>query len=146
MNNQEFDDLSDRPVPEPSVEGHVQSYGSEMLTRAPEGAIVGLVLGSVVGVFTYLVISVGHLSVPGLDLLRADNPLVFLILVLFVSGFLGAAFGAVVGIGTPKIKPHPDQGWVRGWKTFILKVKNKEKHVYMPEFKDRDLHGHGQRG
>lgn len=124
-----------QPEPQPSAEGHIQAYGGEMLTWAREGAVTGLAIGAVAGVGAYLFIMADFVLIPAFDILRVNAPVLFGMIIILLSAGVGAAAGTVVGIGTPRFNPHPSQGWVRSWKTFILRRKNHDKYIYVPEFK-----------
>ena len=136
------------PVPEPSTEGHIQAYGGEMRTWIVQGAATGLAIGAVVGIGLYFAVMTGMIFIPLLDGLRVSSPVLFAVAVLFLSSIVGAAGGAVIGLGTPRFNPHPQQGWVAQWSTFILRRKNRDKFIYVPQFKSPNVEARrqGQRG
>lgn len=132
------------PSRQPSDQGHIQSYGGEMLTWAVEGSLTGMAIGAVVGTGLYLTILFDLVAIAPLEPLELNYPIVFAIVVVVLSTLVGAAAGAAVGIGTPKFNPHPQQGWVRSWKTFVSRRANKDQSIYYPEFKNAEIEAHRQ--
>lgn len=130
-------ELADAPRPAISYKGHIKSLGGEMRSWVREGAITGALIGFVVGFGLYVSIYAGWVSIPLLDQLQLTSPFLFFLTVLFLSTVVGTGGGAVVGIGTPKVNPHPQQGWVAEWKTFLISSRQnqKDKEAYFPIMK-----------
>jgi len=129
-----------QPLPEPSTSGHVKSYGGEMRTWAPQGALTGAVIGFIIGCTLYLLVS----RMAAFDEVRMNAPIVLPTVILLLATLVGAGGGAVVGIGTPRFNPHPAQGWVKDWQTFILRRQNHQKYIYVPRFKNPQREGRRQ--
>lgn len=84
----------------------IRANGEEMLSRAPEGAIIGVPLGAAAGFLTGFVIN----SMVGFESIRWLGAFgIFLTTTVVGALFFGAA-GALIGAGVPKVNPHPQQG------------------------------------
>ncbi len=118
-----------------STPGHIRSVGGETLTYTPEGAIIGALIGASLGTILAVLKLRGEFPFITLGTLSP-----FMIYVLFIGGFtlVLAAAGAVVGVGVPKINPHPDQGAVKTWRSVVVKKEGHEDVVFVPEELRRD--------
>jgi hypothetical protein len=82
----------------------------EMLTWLGSGSRCGLVLGFFLGLLGSIAIFFGMPTMDGLDRFRAAMPFAIYLILPILFGWIGAMAGAVIGIGTPKFNPAPQQG------------------------------------
>lgn len=85
-----------------------ENYNGETRTRASEGAIIGSIVGMLIGLFFCVMIYRSYMATGAY------------MLVLFALTLVGsiAAFtfaGMLVGIGVPRFNPNPSQGWLNRW-------------------------------
>ena len=119
-----------------SSEGHVNSLGGEMKTWVIEGAFVGGIVGFLAALGAYFALVAHAFTIPGIENLQVNHPVIMMFLT--VLGFcVGAGAGAVIGVGTPKFNPEPEQGWVKRWETIFLFRNGKETKFYFPILKTR---------
>lgn len=87
--------------------------GGETNTWARRGGYIGASLGFIVGLIIALLRWTNpEVSTPGTNTVASamSGPVLFLI--PFIGLLVGAFAGVLVGIGTPKFNPRPEQG---GW-------------------------------
>jgi hypothetical protein len=85
-------------------------FAFEPCTKAPEGAIAGVVLGAVVGAMLGMAAGVGVLVLPGFGALVASGPLIAGLAVAAALAFLLGAAGAIVGARVPEIEAKHYEG------------------------------------
>lgn len=88
----------------------IKYRNSETLTWAREGSLLGAAIGVAMGLTLYLMLSDDLIDLPGVEKINIQGPFTFLFLTLVASAIYGAIAGALIGIGTPKFNPHPQQG------------------------------------
>jgi hypothetical protein len=111
---------------------HFNSYGGEVRTKLSDGILPGAIVGLAIGLGLTFMWSSGDFSVPGAES-AASIPIRY-IFIIFASTIVGAAAGAVIGIGIPKIKLRPDQGLVKKWQPIsVADEKNRPETVYIPK-------------
>lgn len=126
------------PKNPPSTPGHLNSFGGEMLTRVPEGAVTGALIGLIIGVAFFVTISTGTVVIPGAELVMNNRTLLFI--AVLIAGIVGAFAGALVGIGIPKHNPTPEQGLVKRWKTIFRRSSDSDEEViFVPDQKRKHL-------
>lgn len=128
------------PRREVSTKGNIHSLNSEMDTYIIQGLQLGAAIGLLTGLLFYLALATNFISMPLLENMRLNHPVLFFILVVFACTFGGAGAGSVVGIGVPKIKPYPEQGWINHWKTLMVNFRGRKQRVYIPELEREAPH------
>lgn len=126
-----------KPEQELSFSGHINSLGGEMRTWAPLGALLGALVGMLVGIAIYFAVVAGTITLPGLENLQRDFPVLFFVTCTWIFTAAIAGAGALIGFGTPRFNPRPEQGWVRRWETIFFWLGDKEKKAYFPVLKRR---------
>ncbi len=107
----------------PTPQMNIKSYGEEMLTWAPEGAIIGAILGFTLGASLYPILN--YMDLEELRVLQRQSPTTFFIALAGLSAIFGASAGALVGIGTPKFNAHAQQGGLGFRQNIVGYLKNK---------------------
>lgn len=103
----QFNCMSTHPFVKHSL---VKYRNSETLTWAKEGALLGAAIGIALGLTLYLLLSYELIDLPGVEKINTQGPFLFLFMALLAGAIYGAIAGALIGIGTPKFNPHPQQG------------------------------------
>lgn len=84
--------------------------GGETKTWAVRYALIGVIVGMILGVGAAIYMN---------DSSAVPERFVFILfLVLFFFSFFGAFSGVLVGLGTPKYKSDPEQGYWMSWGRF----------------------------
>lgn len=91
-------------------EGITPGFAHEKHTKAPEGAVAGVVTGGVIGGAFGLVVGLGALAVPGLGPLMAAGPIIGALAGLGAGGAVGGIVGAMVGLGIPEFEAKRYEG------------------------------------
>ncbi len=107
----------------PSPQMNIKSYGEEMLTWAPEGAIIGAILGFTLGSSLYPILN--YMNLEALSVIQRQSPTTFFVALAGLSSIFGASAGALVGIGTPKFNAHAQQGGLGFRQNIVSYIKNK---------------------
>src|SRR5690349_12351882 len=79
-------------------------FGFEHRTKAPEGAVVGVIGGGIVGAAVGLIAGVGLLPLPGLAILVAAGPILALLAGAALGALLFGIIGAIAGARVPEIE------------------------------------------
>ena len=66
------------------------------------GIFLGALAGFAMGLVLYTLISVGFIVMQGLEPMREYQPITIFSIIATMSGLLGGAAGALVGLGTPR--------------------------------------------
>lgn len=88
-------------------------FGFEHHTKAPEGALVGILLGWLLGAAIGLVLGVGVLVIPGLEVLHTGSPVLSSLAVAALVALPIAAIGAIIGMSVPEIQAKHYAGKTR---------------------------------
>lgn len=91
-----------------------QDFAHEHSTKAPEGAVVGVVGGGVVGGTIGLLAGVGALAIPGLGPFIAAGPLMAALSGAAAAAAVGGVTGALIGMGIPELEAKKYEGKLRG--------------------------------
>ncbi len=79
-------------------------FGFERRTKAPEGAVIGVVAGGVLGAALGIVSGVGLLPLPGFAILVAAGPVLALLAGAALGALLFGIVGAIAGARVPEIE------------------------------------------
>jgi len=96
----------------PDTQGS-RDFAHEHHTKAPEGAVVGVSAGSVVGGTIGLLAGIGALAIPGLGPFIAAGPLLAALSGAAAGAAVGGITGALVGLGIPEIEAKSYEGKLR---------------------------------
>lgn len=91
-----------------------KDFAHEHNTKAPEGAVVGVTSGGVVGGTLGLLAGIGALAIPGLGPFIAAGPLMAALSGAAAGAAVGGVAGALVGLGIPEIEAKKYEGKLRG--------------------------------
>lgn len=91
----------------------IRSFGGEMLTFIGPGATIGVLIGLIAGIILSLLVNYGYIGMQSFERLRAQGGFAVFLFFVVLMGFFGGFAGTLVGIGTPKFNPHPQQGLKR---------------------------------
>lgn len=116
-----------------STTSHIVTDGGETLTKAPEGAVIGFFVGIAVGLFFGLLVISGIFEGLSLDSLSVGEKISIVVGSMLGGAAVGALAGVLVGIGTPKFNPHPQQGRFRSWRTILNRNQDRTRKVFIPE-------------
>ncbi len=96
-----------------------KDFAHEQNTKAPEGAVVGVGSGGVVGGTLGLLVGLGSLAIPGLGPLIAAGPLLAALSGAAAGAALGGLTGALVGMGIPELEAKAYEGKIKGGNILI---------------------------
>jgi hypothetical protein len=85
-------------------------FAHEANTKAPEGTVVGVAGGGVLGGTLGLLAGIGALAIPGLGAFLAAGPLMAAMSGVAAGATLGGAVGALVGLGIPEVEAKKYEG------------------------------------
>jgi hypothetical protein len=107
-----------------------RDFAHEHNTKAPEGTVVGVTSGGVVGGTLGLLAGIGALAIPGLGPFIAAGPL--------MAALSGVA-GALIGMGIPEIEAKKYEGKLRGGNILVAAhVDNSEEEARAKEIFRRE--------
>ena len=101
---------SDISVLLPESLGGPKDMGTEKATKAPEGTVVGVTTGGVIGGTLGLLAGVGILVIPGLGPFIDAGPIMAGLAGLGVGGAVGGVTGALIGLGIPEFEAKRYEG------------------------------------
>lgn len=105
-----------------------KDFAHEQNTKAPEGAVVGVTSGGVVGGTLGLLAGIGALAIPGLGPFIAAGPLMAALSGAAAGAAVGGVAGALIGLGIPEIEAKKYEGKLRGGNILIAAhVDNSEE-------------------
>ena len=87
-----------------------RGFALENNTKAPEGAVVGVGAGGVVGGTFGLLAGIGALAIPGLGPFIAAGPLMAALSGAAAGAAVGGVTGALVGMGIPEYEAKTYEG------------------------------------
>lgn len=96
-----------------------KDFAHEHNTKAPEGAVVGVTSGGVLGGTIGLLAGIGALAIPGLGPFIAAGPLMAALSGAAAGAAVGGVAGALVGMGIPEIEAKKYEGKLRGGNILI---------------------------
>lgn len=91
-----------------------RDFAHEHNTKAPEGAVVGVTSGGVVGGTLGLLAGIGALAIPGLGPFIAAGPLMAALSGAAAGAAVGGVAGALIGLGIPEIVAKKYEGKLHG--------------------------------
>src|SRR5436190_20190006 len=91
-----------------------RDFAHEHNTKAPEGAVVGVAGGGLLGGTLGLLAGIGALAIPGLGPFIAAGPLMATLSGAAAGAAVGGIAGALVGLGIPEIEAKKYEGKLRG--------------------------------
>jgi hypothetical protein len=91
-----------------------KDFAHEHNTKAPEGAVVGVTSGGVLGGTIGLLAGIGALAIPGLGPFIAAGPIMAALSGAAAGAAVGGVTGALVGLGIPEIEAKLYEGKLRG--------------------------------
>lgn len=91
-----------------------KDFAHEHNTKAPEGAVVGVTSGGVIGGTLGLLAGIGALAIPGLGPFIAAGPLMAALSGAAAGAAVGGVAGALIGLGIPEIEAKKYEGKLRG--------------------------------
>ena len=96
-----------------------KDFAHEHNTKAPEGAVVGVTSGGVLGGALGLLAGIGALAIPGLGPFIAAGPLMAALSGAAAGAAVGGVAGALIGLGIPEIEAKKFEGKLRGGNILI---------------------------
>jgi hypothetical protein len=96
-----------------------KDFAHEHNTKAPEGAVVGVTSGGVVGGALGLLAGIGALAIPGLGPFIAAGPLMAALSGAAAGAAVGGVAGGLIGLGIPEIEAKKYEGKLRGGNILI---------------------------
>jgi hypothetical protein len=96
-----------------------KDFAHEHNTKAPEGAVVGVTSGGVLGGTLGLLAGIGALAIPGLGPFIAAGPLMATLSGAAAGAAVGGVAGALIGLGIPEIEAKKYEGKLRGGNILI---------------------------
>ena len=96
-----------------------KDFAHEHNTKAPEGAVVGVASGGVLGGTLGLLAGIGALAIPGLGPFIAAGPLMAALSGAAAGAAVGGVTGALIGLGIPEIEAKKYEGKLRGGNILI---------------------------
>jgi len=96
-----------------------KDFAHEHNTKAPEGTVLGVASGGVVGGTLGLLAGIGALAIPGLGPFIAAGPLMAALSGAAAGAAVGGVAGALIGLGIPEIEAKKYEGKLRGGNILI---------------------------
>lgn len=96
-----------------------KDFAHEHNTKAPEGTVVGVASGGVIGGTIGLLAGIGALAIPGLGPFIAAGPLMAALSGAAAGAAVGGVAGALIGLGIPEIEAKKYEGKLRGGNILI---------------------------
>lgn len=96
-----------------------KDFAHEHNTKAPEGAVVGVTSGGVLGGTIGLLAGIGALAIPGLGPFIAAGPLMAALSGAAAGAAVGGVTGALIGLGIPEIEAKKYEGKLKGGNILI---------------------------
>jgi len=96
-----------------------KDFAHEHNTKAPEGAVIGIGAGGVIGGTLGLLAGIGALAIPGVGPLIAAGPLMGALSGAAAGGAVGGVAGGLIGLGVPEFEAKSYEGKVRGGNILI---------------------------
>jgi len=96
-----------------------RDFAHEHNTKAPEGTVVGVASGGVLGGTLGLLAGIGALAIPGLGPFIAAGPLMAALSGAAAGAAVGGVAGALIGMGIPEIEAKKYEGKLRGGNILI---------------------------
>lgn len=90
-----------------------KDFGTEMNSKAPEGATTGGATGAVVGGTLGWLLGIGALAIPGLGPFIAAGPIMAALAGLGAGAALGGVTGGLIGMGMPEYEAKRYEGRVK---------------------------------
>jgi hypothetical protein len=90
-----------------------RDFAHEHHTKAPEGAVVGVAGGGLLGGTLGALVGVGALVIPGLGGFIAAGPLMSALSAAAAGATLGGIAGALIGMGIPELEAKQYEGKLR---------------------------------
>src|SRR5689334_3177736 len=90
-----------------------KDFAHEHNTKAPEGAVVGVAGGGVLGGTLGVLAGIGALAIPGLGPFIAAGPLMAALSGAAAGAALGGITGALIGLGIPEYEAKVYEGKLR---------------------------------
>jgi hypothetical protein len=109
---------SDVAILIPQADGE-REIGTEMSSKAPEGAAAGAGTGAVMGGVLGWLAGVGTFALPGIGPLIAAGPIVGALAGAGVGGTVGGVAGALLGLGIPEYEAKRYEGGLKQGKTLL---------------------------
>jgi len=94
--------------------GGTKDFAHEHNTKAPEGAVVGVAGGGLLGGTLGLLAGIGALAIPGLGPFIAAGPLMAALSGAAAGAALGGVTGALIGMGIPELEAKKYEGKLKG--------------------------------
>jgi hypothetical protein len=105
---------------------------SEHLTKAPEGAAVGVAGGGFVGGAIGLLAGIGALAIPGVGPFIAAGPIMATLSGAAAGAALGGIAGALIGLGFPESEAKKYEGRLKGGQILLavrIEDDNEERNA-----------------
>lgn len=97
----------------PERDKTTKDLAHEVHTKAPEGIAAGAGTGAVVGGVLGWLIGIGALAIPGIGILAAAGPIVAALAGAGAAGATGGLIGGLIGAGMPEIEAKRYAGRIR---------------------------------
>jgi hypothetical protein len=111
-----------------------RDFAHEHNTKAPEGTVVGVTSGGVLGGTLGLLAGIGALAIPGLGPFIAAGPLMAALSGAAAGAAIGGVAGALIGMGIPEIEAKKYEGKLRGGNILVAAhVDNSEEETRAKE-------------
>jgi len=94
--------------------GGTKDFAHEHNTKAPEGAVVGVASGGILGGGLGLLAGIGALAIPGLGPFIAAGPLMAALSGAAAGAAVGGVTGALIGMGIPELEAKKYEGKLKG--------------------------------
>lgn len=100
----------------------------EQNSKAPEGAAVGVGVGSAVGGTLGVLAGMGALAIPGVGPLVAAGPILAALSGAATGAAVGSVAGSLVGLGIPEIEAKRYEGKIHGGNILLAVQASKPEH------------------
>jgi hypothetical protein len=116
-----------------------RDFALEHNTKAPEGAVVGVTSGGVVGGALGLLAGIGALAIPGVGPLIAAGPLLAALSGAAAGAAVGGIAGALIGLGIPEIEAKAYEGKLRGGQVLLaIHIESSDEEAHAREVLRRE--------